>query len=239
MASYIHYNAVPPSHAWGLFFSTTTHASHVYKAEVAWTIKGIPKRSNSCFKAHSLHVADSQRFEMAPRTQFLPAFFATFLVIVLPCKCMCKSESVIRAAYCCISLFNLGNDCVAVPTIISSSDVCRVVSHGSLSYTCKNDDSSLLWKCISVFTKPIIVIGESTTHIPELSVAGLTLTENNTYNEDLDCINSTLTFAGSLEILQTLNGLVINCTDKVNTDNATIVIPSEYTVATMIFLIQK
>ena len=60
----------------------------------------------------------------------------------------------------------------------------------------------------------------------------MTLTENYTYNKDLDCINSTLTFAGSLEILQTLNGLVIKCTDSANTntDNATIVIPSEYTI---------
>ena len=79
----------------------------------------------------------------------------------------------------------------------------------------------------------IIVIRDSTTHIPEPNVAGLTLTENYTYNaEGIDCIKSTLIFAGSLDILQTLNGLVINCDDTASdTDNATIVIPSEYTVA--------
>ena len=78
-----------------------------------------------------------------------------------------------------------------------------------------------------MFAGPIIVIGDSATHIPEPSVTGLTLTENHTHNDEgLGCIKSTLTFAGSLEILQTLNGLVINCV----TDNATVVIPSEYTL---------
>ena len=218
--------------------TTTMHAPHVYKAEVAWTIKGTDSELLNCLLADRMKLPT--KIQNASSQSISPCFLRrlsghSFAV-----------QRYVQISYTSYILFHfsiIGNDCVAVPTIINSSDVCRVVSHGSLSFTCKNNGNSLFWKCVVFGDSAIIVIRDSTTHIPEPNVAGLTLTENYTYNaEGLGCIKSTLTFAGSLDILQTLNGLVINCDDTASdTDNATIVIPSEYTctVATMIFLIQK
>ena len=66
------------------------------------------------------------------------------------------------------------------------------------------------------------MIGSSeTTQVSNFSVTGVTVAENNTYN---DCLKSTLTFSGSLENLQRLNKELLRC-EKIH--NVTIVVPSE------------
>ena len=116
----------------------------------------------------------------------------------------------------------LGIDsCIPAPgrRIIARSDGCSAVSRGSVSYTCKNTDS-IVWK--SDIFEPIFVIGSSeTTQVSNFSVTGVTVAENNTYN---DCLKSTLTFSGSLENLQRLNKELLRC-EKIH--NVTIVVPSE------------
>ena len=107
-------------------------------------------------------------------------------------------------------------------TIIARSDGCTAVTRGSVSYTCRNTGPSIAWRC-EIFSQSIVVIGTSTTHLPNLNVTGVTVAENFTYNPSIDCLESTLKLSGSLENLQPLNGLLLECQD----DNVTIVIPSE------------
>ena len=105
--------------------------------------------------------------------------------------------------------------------IIARSDGCSAVSRGSVSYTCRNTGKSIIWKCEILPQSTLVVIGTSTTHLPNLNVAGVTVAENFTYNPSIDCLESTLKLSGSS--LQQLNGLILGCED----DNTTIVVPSE------------
>ena len=107
-----------------------------------------------------------------------------------------------------------GQQCPAsVPTITSSArfsdNVCR---QSSLSYTCNNDGAAISWAS-SVWTGSINVsVHSGSTLIPALSVTRVTLTES--HNNNATCIDSTLTFTGSLTSLAALNGVVLNCSSS-------------------------
>ena len=62
-----------------------------------------------------------------------------------------------------------------------------------------------------------------------MPATGVTLVEND--NDNTTCLNSTLTFTGTVADLEQLNGVVLTCDDFAGaTDNVTIVIPSEIIV---------
>ena len=96
-----------------------------------------------------------------------------------------------------------------VPAIVSSSsdDLCQVISQGSLSYTCRDQDA-VIWTS-SVWTNAITVITGVPPAIPQLNVAGVSLMENHYINGS--CIHSTLTFNESLTSLAALNGAILTC----------------------------
>ena len=59
-----------------------------------------------------------------------------------------------------------------------------------------------------------------------MPATGVTLTESD--NDNTMCLNSTLTFTGTVADLEQLNGAVLTCDDGGGlTDNVTIVIPGE------------
>ena len=123
---------------------------------------------------------------------------------------------------------SVGQCPVSVPTIVSSSssdDICRMVSQETLTYTCNNDENALVWRS-SVFSNDFIVIVGAMVSAPSLTVSGVTFTEIN--NNDVTCLNSTLTFSGTLTSLTTLNGVTLNCTYPGETSSSvTIMIPSK------------
>ena len=82
------------------------------------------------------------------------------------------------------------------------------MSHGSLSYTCTNNNSLLKWSS-SVLTSDFEVVVEEPSYIPTLTVSGVTLTEN--ASGISTCLSSTLTFTGTSSNLTQLNGVVLNC----------------------------
>ena len=117
---------------------------------------------------------------------------------------------------------------VSVPTIVSSSssdDICQVVSQETLTYTCINDDNVLIWRS-SVFANNIIVAAEAMVTLPSSTISGVTFTENN--NNNVSCLNSTMTFSGNLTSLTALNGVTLSCTAGGETPSSvTIMIPSK------------
>ena len=77
-----------------------------------------------------------------------------------------------------------------------------------------------------MFSGTITVVALSTTGTIPMPVPGVTLVEND--NDNAICLNSTLTFTGTVAALEQLNGVVLTCADGAGlTDNVTIVIPSE------------
>ena len=117
---------------------------------------------------------------------------------------------------------------VSVPTIVSSSssdDICRVVSQETLTYTCNNDNVALTWRS-SVFDSDVNVIAGSMVSLPSSTISGVTFTENN--NNNVSCLNSTMTFSGNLTSLTALNGVTLSCTAGGETPSSvTIMIPSK------------
>ena len=142
---------------------------------------------------------------------------------------MCSYEI---GRHCMLSvaiLCTTGQQClVTKPTIVSSSssdDVCAVVTQETLRYTCNNDNVVLVWSS-SVFSGTISVVATGTTGPLPMPATGVTLTEND--NDNTMCLNSTLTFTGTVSDLEQLNGVVLTCDDGAGlTDNVTIVIPGE------------
>ena len=120
--------------------------------------------------------------------------------------------------------------CTTQPTIVASSnsDVCRVVSQRSLSYTCYNQDLALTWTSsvwsgsfsVSAFDKGSVLV-------PALNVTGVTLMD--THKSLLTCLVSTLTFTGHLSALTQLNGVMLNCSNEANhdQDSVFIIVPSK------------
>ena len=126
-------------------------------------------------------------------------------------------------------LCTTGQQCpVTKATIVSSSssdDICAVVTQETLRYTCNNDNVVLVWSS-SVFSGPISVVATGTTGPLPMPATGVTLTESD--NDNTTCLNSTLTFTGTVADLEQLNGAVLTCDDGTGlTDNVTIVIPGE------------
>ena len=77
-----------------------------------------------------------------------------------------------------------------------------------------------------MFSSPINVVAGGTTGIQPMPATGVTLVEND--NDNTTCLNSTLTFTGTVADLEQLNGVVLTCDDGAGlTDNVTIVIPGE------------
>ena len=113
---------------------------------------------------------------------------------------------------------------VSAPTIVSSpDDICRVVSQGSLSYTCTNNGLFLTWTS-SVWSGSLNIVASTTAVVPPLNVTGVTLMENN--NNNATCLSSTLTFNGTFSNLAQLNGVMLTCSDpSAPTDTITIVVP--------------
>ena len=78
-----------------------------------------------------------------------------------------------------------------------------------------------------MFSSPINVIARGTTGPLPMPATGVTLTEND--NDNTMCLNSTLTFTGTVADLEQLNGVVLTCDDGagLTDDSVTIVIPGE------------
>ena len=106
-----------------------------------------------------------------------------------------------------------------------------VVTQETLSYTCVNDNGggSIVWTS-SVWTGGISVVagGVPVGQFPlTLTVSGVTSNSEMTMTLDVACINSTLTFNGTVSDLEQLNGVVLTCDDGAGlTDNVTIVTPA-------------
>ena len=117
---------------------------------------------------------------------------------------------------------------VSTPTIVASSnsDVCRVVSQRSLSYTCTNNGLALTWTS-SVWSGSFSVFVLDKESVPVLNVTGVTLMENTNNNIILTCLSSTLTFTGNLSALTQLNGAMLNCREKADQDSIVIIVPSK------------
>ena len=81
-----------------------------------------------------------------------------------------------------------------------------------------------------MFSGDINVVAPGTTGPLPIPATGVTLTEND--NNNATCLNSTLTFTGTVADLEQLNGAVLTCTDGagLTDDNVTIVIPGENNV---------
>ena len=108
-----------------------------------------------------------------------------------------------------------GQCTVTAPTITGSNldDICLVASQETLSYTCTNVGSALFWNTTSSVLdgKFNIIAGESIS-VPPSQSDGVNLSE--THNGDVNCVNSTLTFSGSLASLRSaLNGSMLRCND--------------------------
>ena len=110
-----------------------------------------------------------------------------------------------------------------LPRFLLPPAAVTVVTQETLRYTCNNDNLFLVWSS-SVFSSPINVVARGTTGIQPMPATGVTLVEND--NDNTMCINSTLTFTGTVADLEQLNGAVLNCDDGL-TDSITIVIPGE------------
>ena len=77
-----------------------------------------------------------------------------------------------------------------------------------------------------MFSGTISVVATGTTGSLPMPATGVTLTESD--NDNTTCLNSTLTFTGTVADLEQLNGAVLTCDDGTGlTDNVTIVIPGE------------
>ena len=78
-----------------------------------------------------------------------------------------------------------------------------------------------------MFSGTINVIASVDTGTLPMPATGVTLTEND--NNNTMCLNSTLTFTGTVADLEQLNGVVLTCTDGtgLTDDSVTIVIPGE------------
>ena len=73
----------------------------------------------------------------------------------------------------------------------------------------------------------IVLASQATVNLP-MPPTGVNLTEND--NDNTTCLNSTLTFTGTVADLEQLNGGVLTCIDGADasvTDTVTIVIPGE------------
>ena len=126
--------------------------------------------------------------------------------------------------------FSAGQCPVSVPTIVSSSssdDICRVVSQETLTYTCNNDDNVLTWSSSVFDGGTFAVVAAVPVPAPSSTVSGVTFNESN--NNDGSCLNSTLTFNGTLTSLTALNGVTLICTSTgENPSSITIMIPSKW-----------
>ena len=110
----------------------------------------------------------------------------------------------------------------------SSDDICAVLAQETLSYICNNDNLVIVWSS-SAFSGDINVVASTTTGPLPMPATGVTLVEND--NNNATCLNSTLTFTGTVADLEQLNGAVLTCDDSTGvTDSVTIVIPSENNV---------
>ena len=78
-----------------------------------------------------------------------------------------------------------------------------------------------------MFSGTISVVATGTTGPLPMPATGVTLTESD--NDNTTCLNSTLTFTGTVADLEQLNGAVLTCDDGtgLTDDNVTIVIPGE------------
>ena len=78
-----------------------------------------------------------------------------------------------------------------------------------------------------MFSGTINVLASSTTGAIPMPATGVTLVEND--NDNATCLNSTLTFTGTVSDLEQLNGVVLTCDDGtgLTDDSVTIVIPGE------------
>ena len=85
-----------------------------------------------------------------------------------------------------------------------------MLAQETLRYTCNNDNVALIWSS-SVFSGTISVVATGTTGTLPMPATGVTLTEND--NNNTTCLNSTLTFTGTVADLEQLNGAVLTCTD--------------------------
>ena len=122
-----------------------------------------------------------------------------------------------------------GQCTVSTETIVSSSssdDVCAVVTQGTLSYTCTNNDNDLTWTS-TVWTGPLSVLVGVSPILPMLNINGVTLMENN--NNNMTCLSSTLTFNGSIMALTQLNNATLFCGVGANQVDTSIIVPSKNT----------
>ena len=101
-----------------------------------------------------------------------------------------------------------GQCTVSTETIVSSDNVCAVVSTETLIYTCTNNDNDLTWTSTE-WTGDLTVRAGGSPVIPMLNINGVTLMESNIDNET--CVSSTLTFSGSLSALTLLNNATLFC----------------------------
>ena len=78
-----------------------------------------------------------------------------------------------------------------------------------------------------MFSGTINVLASSTTGPLPMPATGVTLVEHD--NDNAMCLNSTLTFTGTVSDLEQLNGVALTCVDGGGgpTDNVTIEIPGE------------
>ena len=111
---------------------------------------------------------------------------------------------------------------------IISEEVCQVISHNSLSYTCNDETGVLLWTS-SLYndSTSVAVFAGHMPIIPSLTVSGVGMMIDTTGNST--CVRSVLTFNGSLMSLTALNGATLSCGNITNTvpDSTTIVVPSK------------
>ena len=149
----------------------------------------------------------------------------------LACECISNTRALyIASGWYCTCTVSAGQCPVSMPTVVSSSssdDICAVVTQRTLRYTCNSNNNLLIWSS-SVFSGTINVLASGTTCLVPMPANGVTLTEND--NNNATCLNSTLTFTGTVADLEQLNGVVLTCTDGTGlTDSVTIVIPGKST----------
>ena len=123
-------------------------------------------------------------------------------------------------------VYMTGQCTVSTETIVSSSssdDVCAVVTTGTLSYTCTNNDNDLSWSS-TVWTGALTVVVGISPAIPALNISGVTLMESNDNNAT--CLSSTLTFNGSSSNLSLLNNSTLSCGVLAAKVSTPIIVPS-------------
>ena len=101
-----------------------------------------------------------------------------------------------------------------------------MISQNSLSYTCNDETSVVLWTSSS-FNGSITGVAVFTQVFLSLTVSGVGMMINTTGNST--CVRSVLTFNGSLMSLTALNGATLTCSNITNSvlESTTIVVPSK------------